>query len=554
MVRVIVRRLLIVIAVLLCAGAWAQADNEEKMMWAAGKASGYSGLETGEAVDTEFFSDKERMKDVMRILFRRDFPEDKYQALNAVMLKFGFSLFDDESEDDIIDDYTKGILGVYDDDDKKIYVVSSELYEELRDERYDECDINEIYISDPVYEDWLMHNRPDIVLVHESLHALQDQHFDLWDWHEKYRYNDDAHLAIKTMIEGQAEYVERKYLLEALKLPDFYAQYAIYGESWNLRDFAIFDERVEEYMDRADSSRGSTCAEDVSFLWWLSNVPYMIGSDFINKVENDQGASQINSVFTHCPLSSEQILNTDKFFKEETEDRPTFINLPSFEDVMDRDAWRFIDYNSMGQLKLYLLCRDLYYDPLEICHPMAEGWDGDRYAVWRDEDDYILLAWFTTWDTEDDAQEFYNFYREAWDNKGVSSGRSASGDNWRRILADEDSMYMEIDGADVLIIEGPLDEDQFDAFADVLRESEKYEADYDICTMTSDEFNDTFAMYAADEESSHDDDDEEDTDSDDSDSDDEESADDDSGDDDEEEETESDNSDDDDDEDSEEDE
>ena len=194
-------------------------------------------------------------------------------------------------------------------------------------------------------------------------------------------------------------------------------------------------------------------------------------------------------------------MNSDKFFSEKDEDRPTFIDLPSFDDLLDTEDWRFLDYNSMGQLKLYLLCRDLFYDPVNECHPMAEGWDGDRYIVWRNEDDDIQLAWYTTWDTERDAEEFYSFYSNARQRRAGSSGKKSSGDGYHMVLDDEDSMYMAIRGKDVIIVEGPLLEDDGHEDWDAhMWEADTYEASYDICTMSAEELDDGYAGYTGEDD------------------------------------------------------
>jgi len=40
----------------------------------------------------------------------------------------------------------------------------------------------------------------------------------------------------------------------------------------------------------------------------------------------------------------------------------------------------------------------------------AEGWDGDRFAVFEGPDDRPGLAWLSTWDSADDAREFARGY------------------------------------------------------------------------------------------------------------------------------------------------
>lgn len=477
-------------------------ENGDKMLWAAQKVKSYVGLDTDYPVSVEFFSDKERMEEVMRMFFRREYPDDKYWAINALMVKFGFSLFEDETEDEIVKDYTMGILGVYDDEDKQIYVVEGNLSEALHKQRYRECNVNSMYGVDPVWDDWMRRNQSDIVLVHETTHALQDQTHDLYDWHQKYKWNDDANLAIRSMIEGQAELVEYKFTLEALGWSDYRAAFYQYGDSWNMKLFSYIDDMIEKNSD----DRFGTCEDTMTFLWWLGNVPYIFGEIFMQKIEGEQGLARTNDTFTHCPLSSEQVMNSDKFFSTKDEDRPTFIDLPSFDDLLDLDDWKFLDYNSMGQLKLYLLCRDLYYDPVNECQPMAEGWDGDRYIVWRNEDDEIQLAWYTTWDTERDAKEFYTFYNNARQRRGGSGGDKSSGDGFQVIRDGEDSMYTAIQGKNVIIIEGAMIEDDgYEDWVDLMWEADTYEASYDICTMSAEEFDDGYAGYTGEDVDSSDD-------------------------------------------------
>lgn len=479
---------LAVIAIRVPAAGQDDSQGDERILWAASKAQAEIGIKLDHPVPIEVFTDKERMKEIMLMFFRQDYPEDKYQAQNALMLKFGFNLFEDESEDEIAKDMMQGILGVYDDKDKKIYLVSSELMHQLEDEHFMECSVKEIAYEDPVLKDWLDKHRVDIVAVHESTHAIQDQNFDLYDIREKLKHNDDAYFAIKTMIEGQAEYVEFKYTLSALKMLDYYEMFYQYGESWDMELFSKVDEMVE---NSSDDSFGS-CENTRTFLWWQSNIPYIFGRIFMTKVKNEKSARATNESFTRCPLSSEQIMNSDKYFEQDKEDRPIFIRFPSFDSLIDTGQWRYLDYNTMGQLKLYLLCRDLYLDPVGVCKPMSEGWDGDRYIVWRNADEDMLIAWYTTWDTADDAREFYDFYIAAHNRKGSSGGDKSTGDNWQRVLDDANSMYMEINGNDVIIIEGPLDEAGFGNFAAQLKTAEKYEATYDICTTKAADFNDSY--------------------------------------------------------------
>lgn len=481
------------------AGYAQDVPNGDKMLSVAEDDRKIIGISPKYPVAVEYLYDEERLQEVLRDFFRREYPGNKFQAMNELMVKFGFGLFEEQNEDEIVHDETLGILGVYDDDKKIIYIVSSELFTKLQDKEYDRCNVKRMAYSNTEWEDWMNKHQDDIVLHHEVMHALQDQEFNLTEIRKKYRNNDDAYFAIKSVIEGQAELVEEKHLLTALNIGDFPSfTYEYLSAQWDMRIFSKIDAMLEDAMKH---NINNTCkTEDLTFLWWISTIPYMFGKLHMEKIEMEKGIKQTSEMFKRCPLSSEQIMNTEKFYNPESEDPPTFINLPSFDDVLNTTAWRYLDYNSLGQLKLYLLCRDLVFDPETVCHPVTQGWDGDRYLVWQNEDDEFLIVWYTTWDSEEDAKEFYDYYINAWERKGLTNGKVSSGDNWRRVLAGADSMYMEERGKDVIIIEGPLDEEGFDKMSQKLWSATKYEATYDICTMTAEQFNDSYTGFTGEDE------------------------------------------------------
>lgn len=504
--NMLVRVLLVMLTVQLffiCGPAFAESTEEsetqeiqngEKMMWAAGKAGGYIDFNIKTPVYTEFPATKERMKDIMRDFFRRDYPADKFQALNAVMLQFGFTEFDLKTEDEVVDEYTKGILGVYDAEFDKIYVMSPEVYEQLKEEKYDECKYDVSY-DNPDWDAWYHKHMQDIVLVHETTHSLQDENFDLYDIFQKFKNNDDAAIAQRSIVEGEAKFTEDAYFLEALRYGTSVHWLNRYEQSWDLSYFS----EIDDYVEKMSRERNNKCKDEMTFMWWLNYVPYIFGRTFIYKIDHEYGRGHINDAFAKCPLSSEQIMNSDKYFDEKLEDPPTFINMLSFDDLIDTEKMRYLDYNSMGQLKLYLLCRDLYFDAQTTCHDTAEGWDGDRYIVWRDEENNILLAWYTTWNNVNDAEEFLKFYNDAWARKTITGSTQRSGNGWRTATAGNERMYVEIKDKDVIIIEGAISESGINKITERLWTSEKYQAGYDICSKTAAEFADKYPGYTGED-------------------------------------------------------
>ena len=89
----------------------------------------------------------------------------------------------------------------------------------------------------------------------------------------------------------------------------------------------------------------------------------------------------------------------------------------------------------------------------------AEGWGGDRYEVYEDtRSGQVMLAQVSAWDTERDAQEFFNAYAKrtarryagATETDTVDSGAIARR-AWR---TSEGSVLMERRGSRVLVLEG----------------------------------------------------------------------------------------------------
>ena len=75
----------------------------------------------------------------------------------------------------------------------------------------------------------------------------------------------------------------------------------------------------------------------------------------------------------------------------------------------------------------------------------SDGWNGDRYAVFKSPDGQgLLLLLYTSWDTEEDADDFAETYRELLTVKYPSS---------------ETPVAISREGRDVLVLESDVDVD-----------------------------------------------------------------------------------------------
>jgi hypothetical protein len=217
----------------------------------------------------------------------------------------------------------------------------------------------------------------EITFAHETIHALQDQHFDLMVVHgDLDTINGDQYLAISALIEGDASTGELEYLLS---------------------NPAMIKDLQKEMSDYDSSSLDSAPA----FFKETLLFPYIEGADFVGELHDLGGWHAVNTAFEHPPLSTEQILHPDKYLAGEG---PVAVSLNDPLPALGSD-WQAYDLNVMGEF-----ITNIFLDSNDVdsgdARQASEGWGGDQYVVVGTDDD-TALVWKSTWDSEKDAQEFY---------------------------------------------------------------------------------------------------------------------------------------------------
>jgi hypothetical protein len=217
--------------------------------------------------------------------------------------------------------------------------------------------------------DWMR----EFVLAHELVHLLQHQaHPELIDWLETQVGQDDAGYAVQAAIEGDAV----RYGFEAL------------GGSVALPGPEEFREGTESEADRGAFARAPALIR-VAFLFAYTGgyrLSYFEGPDLL----------------ATPPASSEQVLHADKRYEPFAT-----IDLGALHARLPAGC-RVLSENTMGELGISVLLREAG----EGDHRDAwEGWDGDRYLAARCGSGLEFL-WISVWDSESDALEFEQAYRD----------------------------------------------------------------------------------------------------------------------------------------------
>ncbi len=469
-------RKIIIISVFLVAlfisAIYAYEVGPEQIKWAAGKAAGINKLQLKENVKTLYVEDKDELIEVLRKEFRKEYPEKRYEALEQISRKIGFYFKKVETEEELLQSEAEAIAGLYDDEEKAIYIVTSSLAEQLQDELADSLERKCGYVArvydDPVWEDWYRKHGTDFTLVHEVTHAIQDQHYDLMEWKNQYETNTDALLAIKSVIEGTAEYTERGYL---------YGQFGI-----DMNDLVDVYE-ILELIRNGEEQEGAffpqnACNEDVTYQYRLGTFPYIYGLALVQRRNRKGGWNAVHDMHYNSPLSTEQVIHPDKYFDPKKIDWPTFITPPDLSRILP-ESYSFLDTDSMGEYRINLLLLDLIFEARDAIR-ISEGWDGDRYMAFENADDGgIAFIWLTVWDNGSEAAEFFEFYKNIINRKEIAGNVILSGND--RYLFDSGGQlaYMELRGDLALVIEGVNDRDLINKVADAMFGADIHEATYD---------------------------------------------------------------------------
>ncbi|MGW8265328.1 MAG: hypothetical protein ACWGSQ_03110 [Longimicrobiales bacterium] len=223
----------------------------------------------------------------------------------------------------------------------------------------------------------------ETVLVHELVHAVQDQTVNLDSLTAKERGND-RQVAAQSAIEGHATLVMLEHMAAGLG-----------GEPVDISTLPNLSQSIRPALE-AMREQYPVLASAPPIIQESLLFPYIEGASFV--------AASWQSVegrpppfWDLLPQSTEQILNPERAFPPE-EDPPTELELTL-------DGGMTVAYeNTLGQMELGVLLEEWLG---EGHRGLAQGWDGDRFALLRSEADGADgLVWASVWDSEDQRDAF----------------------------------------------------------------------------------------------------------------------------------------------------
>ena len=234
-----------------------------------------------------------------------------------------------------------------------------------------------------------------LLAAHEMTHALEDQRYDLDLRLAKLIDNDDASFALSAVIEGSATAAAAVYVANGIATGKL-----------DQADLGAMGETVT--MDRLNALPSVMKRQLLG--------PYALGLNFLGRGDVERLQSgfpqrDVDAVWAHLPRSSEQILHPEKYWDPGLRDEPKRVAIPNAASRLGK-GWKLAGSGVLGELTLGSLVGAPTPEAADLAsgrglwtNAAASGWGGDRFELWTNGDDAVVLV-ATVWDTAKDAAEF----------------------------------------------------------------------------------------------------------------------------------------------------
>ncbi|MHC4390443.1 MAG: hypothetical protein ACYTFT_11315 [Planctomycetota bacterium] len=333
---------------------------------------------------------REELREFITGEFAKEMPDEEIRKVEKVYVKLGLMKSGLDLKEVLINLYTEQVAGFYNPEVKELFLIGPG--------------------GGPEQE---------MVMAHELVHALQDQHFDLYPTQRAAQDNDDRALALTALVEGDATLAMTAYLMEK--------QLGIKTSVERLPDVGAMFRLQSQMGGGAMGAAPRVITENMLF-------GYTDGATFCQKLVKKRGGYGIvTDAFSDLPESTEQVLHPEKYLGEER-DLPIQVKVPNLVEKLG-DDFTELYANVMGEFNTKLLFEVTLGGAAKQA---AAGWGGDFYQVIEGRAGEVILVWTFVADTARDATEFANAYKKH--AAGLNQGSSV----WTRV---EGKQALIIDGA-----------------------------------------------------------------------------------------------------------
>jgi hypothetical protein len=227
------------------------------------------------------------------------------------------------------------------------------------------------------------------ILVHELVHAVQDQTANLDSLTARERGND-RQAAAQSAIEGHATVIMMEYTLEQLQ-----------GRPVDFTEIPDISQMVGPALE-AMREQYPALASAPRIIQEALLFPYLKGFSYVSAFWQAR-EGRPPPFGSDLPQSTEQILNPELAFGPEV-DWPTELELAPIDGYETRYS------NVFGEAELSVLLEE-HLGP--DGKALAQGWDGDRFTLVQGPDGSDGLVWVSVWDSRAQRDRFVEGFQPA---------------------------------------------------------------------------------------------------------------------------------------------
>lgn len=317
-----------------------------------------AGMELRQPVRLESRSRAE-LVEYLRAKLDEELPEDEARARRDAYAFLGLLPADLDLRQMLLELYTEQVAGFYEPDSTALFVMDDLAPEDVH-----------------------------ALLMHELVHAVQDQNVDLAALTDPDRGNDRSSAA-QAVIEGQATLVMLEYATEQMT-----------GTAVDLGQVPDFGAQIRPALE-AMNSQFPALARAPRVIRETLLFPYVEGAGFVQRLWAD--GRRLDPFGDALPLSTEQIL------------RP--LAAPPIELGLTVSPGEVVFDDVLGRLELGVLMEDVLADGARgggspgSAGPagsggLAEAWDGDRFVLVEDAEGRRGLVWAVVWESRQALDRF----------------------------------------------------------------------------------------------------------------------------------------------------
>ncbi|NJO84163.1 MAG: hypothetical protein HC828_16155 [Blastochloris sp.] len=320
-------------------------------------------LDTLDSVERAFPT-RDEVRAYLEDVYARELPPEEIERWTALYVGLDLLPTNIDLRQVYVDLLSSQVAGFYDTDTEVMNVIPT-----LGDDPGDSLSLTE-----------------QIIFIHEYVHALQDQHFDL-DTFLDPEASPDTSLAMLSLVEGDASAVMNLYAQQvALQNP--------------LASLSILVEGVQAGNLFLPEGIPPVLLRELLF-------PYEDGLNFVIEVYGEGGWEAVDAAFDNPPTTTEHILHPETYLAGEAATDVAHEPLS----VALGDGWVSLWDTTLGEF--YVREHLRAFLGTSAAAEAAQGWGGDHFQLYRNETTgEIAWALRLAWDTVEDQREFADAYAE----------------------------------------------------------------------------------------------------------------------------------------------